>query len=293
MQHHEPAPRGLLRHKLAENTCLLVPGVYDMFSARLASAMQFDALYLTGYGVSASHLGLPDVGLMGYSDMVERARTVAQSSTHALIADADTGFGNILNVQHTVRGYEAAGVQAIQIEDQESPKKCGHTPGKRVIPTHEMVRKIEVAVAARRSDDTLIIARTDARAQLGLEQAIQRAKEYARAGADILFVEAPHNIEEFKKIAQEVPGYKLANIVPTGLSPEVSQQDLQAWGYNIALFPALCMTAACQAIQHSLSYLQQHGQTVGLTPAPMSMEHLHQLVGFEAVWAFEKQFIDI
>ncbi|HWA38049.1 MAG TPA: isocitrate lyase/PEP mutase family protein, partial [Burkholderiales bacterium] len=164
---------------------VVAPGVFEMFSAKIADRMGFKGLYMTGYGISASHLGLADAGLVTYRDMVERARTIAQGTRTPLIADADTGFGGLLNVREAVRGYEAAGVEAIQIEDQEVPKKCGHTPDRRVVPLADAVKRIEVAVEARRSRDFLIVARTDARTGLGLDEALARAKAFAKAGADI------------------------------------------------------------------------------------------------------------
>jgi len=164
------------------------PGVFDMFSAKIADRLGFAALYMTGYGISASYLGQPDAGLVTYTDMVSRAATIAEGITRPLIADADTGFGGLLNVHHTVKGYEAAGISAIQIEDQEFPKKCGHTPFKRLIPMEDMVAKIRVAVEARTNSEFLIIARTDARTALGLDEALRRAEAYGKAGADVLFV---------------------------------------------------------------------------------------------------------
>src|SRR5258706_9757754 len=179
---------GELRSLLAKKDFIVAPGVFEMLSAKIADGLGFKALYMTGYGISSSHLGLADAGLVTYRDMVERARRIAEGTDTPLIADADTGFGGLLNIRHTVRGYEAAGVQAIQIEDQETPKKCGHTPNRRVIPARDMCRKIEVAVDARTLPDTLIIARTDARTSLGLDEAIRRGQDYAKAGADIVFV---------------------------------------------------------------------------------------------------------
>src|SRR5918911_2011215 len=193
-----------LKDVLGRGEFVVAPGVFEMFSARIADRMGFRALYMTGYGVSGSHLGLADAGLVTYTDMVGRARTIAEGVSTPLIADADTGFGGLLNVRHTVRGYEAAGVQAIQIEDQEMPKKCGHTPNRRVIPTRDMCRKIEVALDARTRPDTLIVARTDARTGLGLNEAIARGKEFARVGADVVFVEAPETEDEFERVGQEI-----------------------------------------------------------------------------------------
>src|SRR5258706_3256551 len=212
---------GELRSLLAKKDFIVAPGVFEMLSAKIADGLGFKALYMTGYGISASHLGLADAGLVTYRDMVERARTIAQGTKTPLIADADTGFGGLLNVRETVRGYEAAGVQAIQIEGQEMPKKCGHTPDRRVVPLADAVKRIEVAVEARRSKDFLIVARTDARTGHGLDEAIRRAQAFAKAGADILFVEAPESEEEFKRVGGELGGKAalLANMVPTGKSP--------------------------------------------------------------------------
>ena len=170
---------------------IATPGVYDMVSLRMAAAMGFEALYMTGYGTVASHLGLPDAGLASYADMVGRVEAMARMAETPLIADGDTGYGGLLNVRHAVRGYERAGAAAIQLEDQEFPKKCGHTPDRRVVAADEMVRKIAVAVEARTSPDFLIIARTDARTSLGLMEAIRRARAYTEAGADMLFIESP------------------------------------------------------------------------------------------------------
>ena len=216
-----------LRSVLSAGEFILAPGVFEMFSARIADRMGFKALYMTGYGISGSHLGLADAGLVTYRDMVERARTIAQGTATPLIADADTGFGGLLNVRETVRGYEAAGVQAIQIEDQEMPKKCGHTPNRRVVPLEDAVKRVEVALAARKSDDFLIVARTDARTGLGLDEAIRRARAFAKAGADILFVEAPESEAEFAQIGAELGGEAklLANMVPTGRSPMLPARD--------------------------------------------------------------------
>lgn len=271
---------------------ILAPGVFEMFSARIADRMGFKALYMTGYGVSASHLGLPDAGLVTYTDMVGRARTIAEGTSTPLIADADTGFGGLINIRQTVRGYEAAGVQAIQIEDQEMPKKCGHTPNRRVVPLADMLRRIEVAVDSRRHDDTLIIARTDARTGLGLDEAIKRGKAFAQAGADIVFVEAPESADEFRRVGESIDAWLLANMVPTGKSPEIAQGDLQAWGFDIAIYPSAGMGVVCAALEQNYAWLQSHGSTQGSPVPAYSMAQLHELVGFPDVWAFEKKYVE-
>lgn len=285
-----PAPSGALRARLQRREFVVAPGVYEMLGAKIADRMDFGALYMTGYGVSASHLGLPDAGLAGYTDMQGRARTIAHGVSKPLIADADTGFGGLINIRHTVRGYEEAGVQAIQLEDQESPKKCGHTPNRRVVPLPDAVRRIEVAVDSRRSEDFLIIARTDARTALGLDEAIARGKAFARAGADIIFVESPESEEEFRRIGGELGGegaWLLANMVPTGRSPELSARRLEEFGFALAIWPAVLMQSACAAMAAALATLGADGTTSGAPVPRYDMQQLHALVGFEDVWKFE------
>jgi 2-methylisocitrate lyase-like PEP mutase family enzyme len=278
-----------LKQILQSGQFVVAPGVFDMFSARIANRLNFKALYMTGYGVSASYNGVADVGITTYTDMVGRAREIASGTDKPLIADADTGFGALINVRHTVRGYEAAGVQAIQIEDQEMPKKCGHTAGRRVIPLDDMLKKIEVAIEARRSDDTLIIARTDARTSLGLDAAIARGKAFAKAGADIVFVESPESADEFRRVADEIDAFLLANIVPTGLSPEISSPQLKDWGFNVAIYPALGMAVATAALEAGYRFLEKNHSTIDLDVPFLTMKQLHELVGFPEVWEFEKR----
>jgi 2,3-dimethylmalate lyase len=284
-----------LRSILESGEFVVAPGVYEMLSAKIADRMGFPALYMTGYGISVSHLGLPDAGLAGFTDMRDRARTIAQGITRPLIADADTGFGGLINVRHTVRGYEEAGVQAIQLEDQESPKKCGHTPNRRVVPLADALRRVEVAVDSRQSRDFLIIARTDARTGLGLDEAIRRGKAFAKAGADIIFVESPESEDEFKRIGAELGdcgAWLIANMVPTGRSPELSAARLKELGFSLAIWPGVLMQAACAAMEGALAYLAEKGTTEG-SPIPYyDMKKLHELVGFEDVWAFEKRYAE-
>ena len=265
-----------------------------MLSAKIADRLGFKALYMTGYGVSASHLGLADAGLVTYRDMVERARTIAQGTSTPLIADADTGFGGLINVRETVRGYEAAGVQAIQIEDQEMPKKCGHTPNRRVVPLEDMLRRIEVALDARRSNDFLLIARTDARTGLGLDEAIRRGKAFAKAGADIVFVESPESEEEFRRVGGELAdqAHLLANMVPSGRSPVVPADKLKQFGFSIAIYPSAGMAPACAALEASYRYLAEHGSTAGSPVPAYDMRRMHELVGFDDVWDFEKRYAE-
>ena len=246
-----------------------------MVSATVADSVGFDALYMSGYGISASHLGLPDAGLTSFAEMLDRARTIAGGTQTPLIADADTGFGGLVNVRHTVQGYEQAGVAAIQLEDQDFPKKCGHAAGRTVIPTAEMVRKIAVAVESRTSDDFLIIARTDARSSLGIDEAIARGQAYAAAGADVVFVESPESEDEFAQVVAEIDAPVLANMVEGGFSPVLSADRLAELGVTIGLFPVtalLAVTAQLQAVYGRLhaSTRRSHGARRTRPPAPTS-----------------------
>lgn len=283
-----------LKATLDAGEFVVAPGVYEMLSAKIADRMGFRALYMTGYGISASHLGVADAGLVTYRDMVERARTIASGTKTPLIADADTGFGGLLNIRETVRGYEAAGVQAIQIEDQEMPKKCGHTPNRRVVPLADAVKRIEVAVESRRSRDFLIIARTDARTGLGMDEALDRARAFAGAGADILFVEAPESEDEFKRVGAELAGRAklLANMVPTGRSPDVGAAKLKRFGYSIAIYPSAGMAPACAALHSSYEFLLKNESLKNCAVPAYNMQQMHELVGFPDVWDFEQRHVE-
>jgi len=281
-----------LRKRLQTKSLLVAPGIYDMVSLRLANTFGFEALYMTGFGAVASHLGLPDAGLATYSDMVGRVKVMAGMATSPLIADADTGYGGLLNVRHTVRGYEEAGASAIQLEDQEFPKKCGHTPGRRVIPMEDMVKKIRVAAESRASRDFLIIARTDARTTLGLDEALRRMDAYAKAGADILFVESPESVEEMRKIGSTFHQPLVANMVEKGRTPVLSRADLEAIGYRIAIFPASALLAAVKSMSGVYAHLKATGSTTDL-PVPLEdFTQLTTLMGFQDVWDFDTKYAE-
>lgn len=268
---------------------VVAPGVFELISALVADRMGFDAIYMTGYGAVASYLGLPDAGLASYTDMVDRAGRIAQMTKTPLIADADTGYGGLLNVAHTVRGYEAAGVAAIQIEDQEFPKKCGHTPNRRVIPAEEMAKKIEVACNSRKSDDFLIIARTDSRTAHGIDEAIRRGKLYRDAGADIVFVESPESEDEMKRICAEIDAPTLANMVEGGRTPVLSAEELKAIGYAIAIFPGSAFLATGHALESVYTEIKQNGRTTGETPL-YDFARFNELIGFPEVWEFDRKY---
>jgi 2,3-dimethylmalate lyase len=273
---------------------ITAPGVYDMVSLRMAAAMGFEALYMTGYGAVASHLGLPDAGLASYADMVGRVEAMARMAGTSLIADGDTGYGGLLNVRHTVQGYERAGAAAIQLEDQEFPKKCGHTPDRRVIPTDDMVRKIAVAVEARTSPDFLIIARTDARSSNGLEEAVRRARAYADAGADMLFVESPETEDEMVTSGRELGDMPLiANMVEGGRTPILSNARLAEIGYALAIYPVAGLLSAAAALETVYRQVLKTGSSLGSSAPLYSFADMNRLMGFEEVWRFDRAHAEI
>jgi 2,3-dimethylmalate lyase len=282
--------RADLRSRLRAKELLVAPGVFDGISARIADHMGFEALYMTGYGTVASHLGLPDAGIATYSDMVGRVEVIAGGTTTPLIADGDTGYGGLLNVQHTVRGYEAAGAVAIQLEDQEFPKKCGHMLGRRVVPIEDMVDKVKVAVASRESGDFLIIARTDARTTLGLDEALRRAEAYAKAGADILFVESPESVEEMRAIGRSFDRPLMANMVEGGRTPVLDRKTLEEIGYSIAIYPAFGFLAAGDALRSAYRHLKEKGSSVGANVPLYKFGEFSELMGFDAVSEFDKAY---
>ena len=282
--------RAALARRIRARNLTIAPGVFDMISAKVADRSGFDALYMTGYGIAASHMGLPDAGLVSYSDMLGRAARICEAVRTPLIADADTGFGGLLNVHHTVRGYEAAGVAAIQIEDQEFPKKCGHAPGRRVVPLDDMLRKVEVAVEARDSDDFLIIARTDSRSSLGLDEAIRRGQGFAKAGADVVFIEAPESEPEFERIAREIDAPLLANMVEGGFSPILPAQTLARLGFAIAIYPGTGFLATAKMLENVYGHLKTNGSSIDLKAESLSIGEMHELMGFGEVWEFEKRW---
>jgi 2-methylisocitrate lyase-like PEP mutase family enzyme len=282
-------PGKKLKTALAAKSLVTAPGVYDMISAKIADRLGFNALYMTGYGVSAS-LGVPDAGLVTYTDMVTRVAQICQGTSTPVVCDADTGFGGLLNVEHTVRGYERAGAAGIQIEDQVFPKRCGHTPGRRVVPAEDMVRKIKVAAATRSSPDFLIVARTDARTKHGLDEALRRGEAYAKAGADILFIESPESEEEMARIGRHFDTPLMANMADGGRTPILPKARLEELGYRIAIFPATGFLAVAKALEHVYGALKEKGSSDTIGSELYSFDKFCRLVGFEHVWEFEKRW---
>ena len=279
----------MLRKMIEGGEFITAPGVYDGLSAMIAERYPFKALYISGYCVAASRWGLPDAGLVGLSQTLDALAVIRRVTEKPLIMDGDTGYGGLLNVQHTVREIEAAGAAAIQLEDQEMPKKCGHTKGKRVVDAEEMAAKISVAAEARRSDDFLVIARTDSRQMFDLDEAIRRCRLYKDAGADILFVDAPQSLEEVERIGQELPGPLMVNMVPQKgfVTPEASAENLKQMGYAIAIYPGLLLSPALGAMERAIGHFLDHGL---VDPDAVPAASPHDLVGFPAVWADEERW---
>ena len=270
---------------------VLAPGCYDALGARLVEEAGFPAVYMTGFGSSASRLGRPDVGLMGLSEMVDNARRIVQATELPVIADADTGYGNPINVIRTVREYELAGVSAIHLEDQVMPKKCGHMEGKQVVGADEMAAKVAAAVAARRSSDFLIIARTDARAVEGLDGALDRARLYRDAGADVLFVEAPQSVEEITAVARAFPDVPLLfNYAEGGKTPPVTHEFLHELGFRIVIFPITTLLVATAAIRTALARIKADGSPVELLPELLGFGEFLDFIGLPEIHELDRRF---
>lgn len=281
----------ILREKLATGTFFVVPGVHDMIAAVIADRVGFDIVYGTGYWLTASAYGLPDAGIASYTQMLDRMATLARISKAALIADADTGYGGLLNVHHTVKGYEAAGVTAIQLEDQEFPKKCGHTPFKRLISTEDMVDKIRVAVDSRiDKENLLIIARTDARQSEGLDGALRRLEAYSKAGADVVFPEALESEEEMRTACAAFDKPVMANMANGGLTPVPDADVLRDIGYAFAIYPSLTSLVAASAMEKALLNLKNKGVGEPGADELFNFKEFCSLIGFEDVWAFERKW---
>ena len=277
-----------LRAALAAGEFVIAPGIHDMITAVVANKVGFDFVYASGYWMTASALGLPDAGIASYTQMLDRVATLCKTVNSSVIADADTGYGGLLNVHHTVRGYEEAGVVAIQIEDQEFPKKCGHTPFKRVVPMIDMVEKVKVACEARRNPkETLIIA---ARQTDGFEGAMKRATAYGEAGADIVFLEALESEEEMRIACKRMTKPTMANMADGGKTPIRSKAELAEIGYKLAIFPSATGLAAAAAAERALSVLKTEGTSKSPNLELFSFAEMNSLIGFEEVWAFERRW---
>jgi 2-methylisocitrate lyase-like PEP mutase family enzyme len=287
-------PGATLRSLLLEaGEMVLAPGCYDALGARLIEEAGFPAVYMTGFGSAAARLGRPDIGLMSLPEMVDNARRIASAVELPVIADADTGYGNAINVIRTVREYEAAGVAAIHLEDQVMPKKCGHMSGKQVVPVAEMTSKVAAAVAARRSPDFLIIARTDARAVEGLDAALARARAYREAGADALFVEAPQSEAEIEAVARAFPDAPLLfNYAEGGKTPAVSHEFLRACGFSLVIFPLTLLLTVTGAMRGALARVKADGTPLELLGSLVAFDEFLDLVGMDEIRELERRFAE-
>lgn len=280
-----------LRELLAGDRIVMAPGAYDAWSARMVEAAGFPAVYVTGYGVSASVLGAPDIGLISFAEMVTAVRNVCAATSVPVIADADNGYGGALNVVRTVREYEAAGAAAIQLEDQVMPKRCGHMEGKQLIPRDEMVAKIRAAVYARRNSDTVIIARTDAIAVNGYDDAIDRAVAYREAGADVIFVEALRTREQIENAAQLVGAPLMANMVEHGKTPLDTAENLYRMGFRIAIYPVVLLYSATRAMQDVLATLKEREDLAACMDREVDFPTFNGMIGLQGYRDLEKGFL--
>ncbi|NMO92883.1 oxaloacetate decarboxylase [Actinomycetospora sp. TBRC 11914] len=295
---HPRDRRARLRALLDGDGPVVAPGAYDALSARLVEQAGFDVVYMTGFGTTASLLGRPDVGLLGQAEMVDNARRMVGVLDVPLIADADTGYGNPINVIRTIREYEQAGVAGLHLEDQVMPKKCGHLAGKEVVPLPEMVAKIRAAVDARTDPDLVLIARTDVAQQYGIDAAIERARAFADAGADLLFVEAPTSDEALEQVATALEGHRLVfNGAEGGRTPLPPLKTLRELGFALVLYPVSTLLAAASGVRAMLGRLHEEGSPtaalgdLGAAPGGIGgLDAFTQVVGIEEIRALEERY---
>ena len=279
-----------LRALLDSSELLVTPGCYDALSARLIERAGFPLAFMSGFGVAAARLGMPDTGLISYTEMVDQGRDICSAVNIPVIGDGDTGYGNALNVQRTVRGYAQAGFACIMIEDQVTPKRCGHTRGKQTVDRAEAFARVQAAVDTREAGaDILVMARTDANATLGLDEAITRANAFVDIGVDITFLEAPRDEDQMRAYCEQVPGPKMANMVPQGDTPMLTPATLQALGYQVAIYPISLMLAGIHAMEETLRAL--HERQNPSSPAA-EFPHLREIIGFPDYYAAEQRYAD-
>ena len=279
-----------LRRLLEAPELLVAPGVAECVGARLVAEQGFDALYMTGAGTTASRLGMPDVGLLGVTEMADNAGRIADAAGLPLIADADTGYGGPINVRRTIQCYERAGVAGVHVEDQSWPKRCGHLAGKTLIPAEEMCAKIRAAVDARSDPDFIVIARTDAIAVEGFEAALDRATAYEEAGADVLFVEAPTTMEEVETIPKTFSRPTLYNMAMSGKTPVLPASEIEALGFGVVIYPGLSLSAAIPGIRRALAELRETGGITASSNEMASFRDFFELMGLEAVQGLESRY---
>ena len=276
-----------LRNLIKNNSFLPIPSCFDALSAKLIEQTGFDAMFMSGFAASASRIGEPDLGVMTLTEVLDQLNNITDATSLPVIGDGDTGYGNVMNVQRTVKSFAKIGCAGVLIEDQLSPKRCGHTPGKDVVSREEAFDRIRASVDAREEKDILIMARTDANHTHGIKEAIERAQIFHKLGSDILFVEAPKTEDEMRLICQEVPGCKIANIVEGGLTPNLSMKELEDIGYNMAVYPLTALSSAMKAMVDSLNKLKiDDDRSSNL----MSFTELRKRVGFDDYYKVSSRY---
>ena len=286
-----PTRHRALRQRMAEPGIVVAPGCYDCITARLVEVSGFDAAYVTGSGVSMSALGAPDMGALSFGEILDRVRRICDAVSIPIIADADTGYGGPLNVIRTMREFERAGVSAVQLEDQEWPKKCGHEPGRKVASSKEMEQRIRAAADARVDADVMIVARTDAIASEGFEAALERAARYREAGADVLFVEAPKTREELGRVVTALPGIALmANMVEGGKTPPLPAAELEAIGFALVIFPGGIVRALAHHAAGYYASLAANGTTEPFRNQMLDFDGLNRVIGTPEMIALGKRY---
>jgi methylisocitrate lyase len=279
-----------IRAHLRDGNTLVMPGVYDALTARLATRAGFEVIFISGYSVAATALGEPDFGLLTQTEIVTAARAVCRVTPLPVIVDADTGYGNAVNVVRTVRELGAAGAAGIFLEDQVWPKRCGHLRGKRVIPLEEQLQKLRATIEARASGDLFIVARTDAREAVGLEEAIRRGRAFRQAGADAVFIEAPRSIDELRAIAEAVSGPLVANMIEEGVTPLQTPDALRALGYQLIVWPLSGVFASARAVADVYATIRQTGTSDAVRDRQMQFAEFNQIIGVEEKYALDARY---
>lgn len=279
-----------IRDVLKEKGVLVMPGVYDCLSAKIATRAGFEVIFITGYSVSATLLGEPDFGLLTQTELLSAAERICSVTDLPVIVDADTGYGNAVNVIRTVRELIRRGAAGMFLEDQIWPKRCGHMKGKQVVPLEEYLKKLKAAVEARRKDDLYIVARTDARQALGLKDAIERGRAFKEAGADAVFIEAPLNKEEMREIGRSVPGPLVANMIERGVTPLMGPEELRDLGFGLIVWPLGPLYASARALQDVYGTLRRTGTTHEVMDRLIPFEEFHDIIGLEEKYALDAKY---
>jgi 2,3-dimethylmalate lyase len=279
-----------IRDALKTKGVLVMPGVYDCLSAKIASRAGFEVIFITGYSVSATYLGEPDFGLLTQTELVAASQRICSVTPLPVIVDADTGYGNAVNVIRTVRELIRGGAAGMFLEDQIWPKRCGHMKGKQVIPLEEYLKKLRAAVDARGNDDFYIVARTDARQALGLEEAIRRGQAFKDAGADAVFIEAPNTKEEMREIGRNVPGPLVANMIERGVTPLMGPEELKELGFQLIVWPLGPLYASARALENVYSTLRRNGTTHEIMDRLISFEDFHDIIGLKEKYALDEKY---